>query len=157
MSKRLDDFDLFATLFHFTNHIGILASFFKNLQRFVCILAGNDGNHADAHVEGVEHIVLRNLSYLLDFLEDRQYAHAVSFYNSLGSVVECARDIFIETAAGYMNNTLISSISLSIGFTYSLVGVSRVSPRVDPLNSRKMFLGLLSSSNTFLTRENPLE
>ena len=130
--EKLKDLDSLLALLDLTDDISVLARFLEGGKRLVRILLRNDGNHADAHIEGVEHVVLRDVSDLLDLLKDRQHPNLASVDERFGAGVERARNVFIKTAAGDVDN------------------------RFD-LDSRKILRGFSSSSNTLRTSEKPLE
>ena len=102
--EKLKDLDSLLALLDLTDDISVLARFLEGGKRLVRILLGDDGNHADAHIEGVEHVVLRDVSDLLDLLKDRQHPNLASVDDRFGAGVERARNVFIKTAAGDVDN-----------------------------------------------------
>ena len=86
------------------DHFSLFPTGAENLHRFVRVFFFDDNAHADAHVEGVEHIPLRNIANLLNQLENRQYIHRIPVDNSLESLWNRPRNVFIESASGDVGN-----------------------------------------------------
>src|SRR5699024_964196 len=84
--------------------VSIFSCCLENFQCFVNFFFGNDCDHADTHVKGVEHITFWNFADSLDFLKDWQYTNFAAVDHCFCSAVECSRNVFIESAAGYMDD-----------------------------------------------------
>ena len=75
-------------------------------QRLVGLLCGDGQHHADAHVEGVEHIVLRDAAHLLHQVEERRGADVRLADAGAAALLQAAGDILIEAAAGDVGDAL---------------------------------------------------
>ena len=71
----------------------------QDRKRAVGILPGDDGGHADAHVEGVEHFAFGDVCRFGDEIKDRQHAHGAALNFGAHALRQAARDVFKEAAA----------------------------------------------------------
>ena len=75
-------------------------------QRLVGLLCGDGQHHADAHVEGVEHIVFGDAAHLLHQVEERRGADVRLADAGAAALLQAAGDILIEAAAGDVGDAL---------------------------------------------------
>ena len=69
-------------------------------ERLVGAVLCSDEHHACAHVEGVEHIALRDAAHAREQGEDRRDAQRFLFNLRAQAVGNAARNVLIEAAAG---------------------------------------------------------
>jgi len=79
---------------------GLFADALQYGLRFLEFCRGDDQQHAQAHVEGAQHLVLRNVAQLLQVLEQGQHRPGAEFDDGCGSPRQHARQILSDAAAG---------------------------------------------------------
>ena len=90
----------------------------EDLQCLVGLLSGDGQHHADAHVEGVEHIVLRDAAGLLHQVEEGRGADVLLLDAGAAALLQAAGDILVEAAAGDVRDAL--DVHLSSTFSTGL-------------------------------------
>ena len=78
----------------------------EDFQRLVGLLGGHGEHHANAHVEGVEHVVLGDAAYLLHQVEQRRGADILLLDAGAAALFQAAGDVLIEAAAGDVGDAL---------------------------------------------------
>ena len=87
----------------------------EDLQRLVGLCGRNSEHHANAHVEGVEHIVLGDVAGLLHQVEEGRNADILLLDAGAAALFQAAGDVLIEAAAGDVGDAL--DIHFSTGLT----------------------------------------
>ena len=89
----------------------------EDLQRLVGLCGRNGEHHANAHVEGVEHVVLGDAAHLLHQVEQRRGADILLLDAGAAALLQAAGDVLIEAAAGDVILALPSTGVHSNGFS----------------------------------------
>src|SRR3984957_12062283 len=80
--------------------VGFFAYAFQHGLGFLEFRGRNYQQHAEAHVEGAQHFVLRHISECLQMLEDGLQGPGTEFDQGCGSAGKHAREIFGDAASG---------------------------------------------------------
>ena len=73
---------------------------------FIGLCGRNGEHHANAHVEGVEHIMLGDAAHLLHQVEQGGGAHICLVDAGAAALFQAAGDILVEAAAGDVGDAL---------------------------------------------------
>ena len=77
-------------------------------NRLVCILLVYGNNHTHAHIEGVEHITLRNMTGSCNQVENGQHLYRTALNPGADALGQASGDILIEAAAGDLGKCLVT-------------------------------------------------
>lgn len=94
----------FVALDELTELISFDAVGFESLDRLLRVFRRDHRDHADAHVKGVEHIVLGDVPGLLDQVKDREDLDVRRRDLRRQALFQRPRDVLVEAAAGDMGD-----------------------------------------------------
>ena len=105
-----DDLDLLAVQLRggqdLTDEVGVLAVCTEDLQGGIHVLGSHHDAHTNAHVVGVEHVALGDVTRLGDEVEDGENLHVGAADAGTQALGNASRDVLVEAAARDVGDTL---------------------------------------------------
>ena len=104
--RRLFEFHYPGTVDNFTNLEVCLTGLLQMILNQFLVLRADNHNHSNPQIEGSQHLVFRNISYLLHQWIDRQYRPASMRQLNVYIRRKYSRNILYQSATSNMGQTL---------------------------------------------------
>src|ERR1700679_3211238 len=96
--------DALVALRHASDGETLLTAALENGLYLLELLGGNHQDHADSHIEGAQHLFLRNIADFLQVLKDGEHWPGVDLHDRTRAFGQYPRQVFRDSAASNVSH-----------------------------------------------------